>query len=42
MLMKVAEFERLFREAAGPDVDKDDLKSLSDFERARKVFDLSL
>lgn len=27
MLMKVAEFERLFREAAGLDVDKDDEKA---------------
>ncbi|MER3557754.1 MAG: hypothetical protein C4302_08035, partial [Thermus sp.] len=39
MLMKVAEFERLFREAAGLDVDKDDLKRLSDFLR-NKVYDL--
>ncbi len=39
MLMKVAEFERLFREAAGLDVDKNDLKVLSDFLRD-KLHDL--
>ncbi len=39
MLMKIAEFERLFREAAGLDVDKDDLKRLSDFLRD-KLYDL--
>ena len=33
MLMKVAEFERLFRQAAGLDVDKNDLKRVSDFLR---------
>ncbi len=39
MLMKVAEFEKLFRLAAGLDVDKDDLKRLSDFLRD-KLYDL--
>jgi hypothetical protein len=39
MLMKIAEFERLFREAAGLDVDKNDLKRLSDFLRD-KLYDL--
>jgi len=39
MLMKIAEFERLFRLAAGLDVDKDDLKRLSDFLRD-KIHDL--
>ncbi|GAB5603770.1 DUF1931 family protein [Thermus sp. FJN-A] len=39
MLMKIAEFERLFRLAAGLDVDKDDLKRLSDFLRG-KLYDL--
>ncbi|APD08751.1 MULTISPECIES: DUF1931 family protein [Thermus] len=39
MLMKVAEFERLFRLAAGLDVDKNDLKRLSDFLR-NKLYDL--
>jgi len=39
MLMKVAEFEKLFRLAAGLDVDKDDLKRLSDFLR-NKIHDL--
>lgn len=39
MLMKIAEFERLFRLAAGLDVDKDDLKRLSDFLRD-KLHDL--
>jgi hypothetical protein len=33
MLMKVAEFEKLFRLAAGLDVDKNDLRRLSDFLR---------
>jgi len=33
MIMGVAEFERLFRLAASLDVDKDDLKRLSDFVR---------
>ncbi|GLV48389.1 hypothetical protein TJA_15450 [Thermus sp. LT1-2-5] len=37
--MKVAEFERLFRLAAGLDVDKNDLKRLSDFLR-NKLYDL--
>ncbi|WP_337843869.1 DUF1931 family protein [Thermus sp.] len=39
MLMKIAEFERLFREAAGLDVDKNDLKVLSDSLRD-KLHDL--
>ena len=39
MLMKVAEFERLFRQAAGLDVDKNDLKRVSDFLRD-KLYDL--
>ena len=39
MLMKIAEFEKLFRLAAGLDVDKDDLKRLSDFLR-NKIHDL--
>ncbi len=39
MLMGVAEFERLFRLAASLDVDKDDLKRLSDFVRD-KLHDL--
>ena len=37
----VARFERLFREAAGLDIDKDDLKRLSDF-LPRKLHDLLL
>ncbi len=41
MLMKIAQFERLFREAASLDVDKDDLKRLSDFLRD-KMHDLLL
>ncbi|AEG33893.1 Domain of unknown function DUF1931 [Thermus thermophilus SG0.5JP17-16] len=39
MLMKVAEFEKLFRQAASLDVDKNDLKRLSDFLR-NKLYDL--
>jgi len=39
MLMAVAEFERLFREAASLDVDKDDLKRVSDF-LTKKIYDL--
>lgn len=39
MLMKVAEFEKLFRLTAGLDVDKNDLKRLSDFLR-NKIYDL--
>ena len=31
MLMKVAEFERLFRQAAGLDVDKNDLAFITTF-----------
>ncbi len=41
MIMGVSEFERLFREAASLDVDKDDLKRLNDFIN-RKVYDLLL
>ncbi len=37
--MAVSEFERLFRQAASLDVDKDDLKRVSDF-LARKIHDL--
>ncbi len=40
-LMAVSKFERLFRMAAGLDVDKDDLKRLSDFVR-QKIYDLLL
>ncbi len=39
MLMKVAQFERLFRESASLDVDKNDLRRLSDFIRD-KIKDL--
>ncbi len=39
MLMKVAQFERLFRQAASLDVDKNDLRRLSDFIRD-KIRDL--
>ncbi len=39
MLMAISDFERLFRRAAGLDVDKDDLKRLSDFIRD-KIYDL--
>ncbi len=39
MLMKIAEFEKLFRMAASLDVDKDDLKRLSEFLR-NKLYDL--
>ncbi len=39
MLMAVAEFERLFRQAASLDVDKDDLKRVSDF-LTKKIYDL--
>lgn len=39
MLMQVAEFEKLFRQAASLDVDKNDLKRLSDFLRDR-LYDL--
>ncbi len=41
MIMGVSQFERLFREAASLDVDKSDLKRLSDFMN-RKVHDLLL
>jgi hypothetical protein len=41
MLMKIAELEKLFRLAAGLDVDKNDLKRLSDFLR-NKIHDLLL
>lgn len=40
-LMAVSKFERLFRLAAGLDVDKSDLKRLNDFVR-QKVYDLLL
>jgi len=39
MIMGVTQFERLFREAASLDVDKNDLKRLSDF-LGKKIFDL--
>ena len=40
-IMNVAKFERLFRLAAGLDVDKEDLRRYSDFIN-RKVYDLLL
>jgi hypothetical protein len=40
-IMGVAKFERLFRKAAGLDVDKSDLKRLSDFIN-QKLYDLLL
>jgi Domain of unknown function (DUF1931) len=40
-VMGVAKFERLFRRAAGLDVDKQDLRRYSDFIN-RKVYDLLL
>ncbi|MDQ7040749.1 MAG: DUF1931 family protein [Rhodothermus sp.] len=40
-LMAVSRFERLFRMAAGLDVDKSDLKRLSNFVR-QKIYDLLL
>ncbi|WP_457638535.1 DUF1931 family protein [Oceanithermus sp.] len=39
MIMAVSEFERLFREAASLNVDKNDLKRLSDF-LGKKIYDL--
>ncbi|WP_457630912.1 DUF1931 family protein [Oceanithermus sp.] len=39
MIMAVSEFERLFREAASLDIDKNDLKRLSDF-LGKKIYDL--
>ena len=39
MIMGVAQFERLFREAASLDIDKNDLKRLSDF-LGKKIYDL--
>ncbi len=39
MIMRVPQFERLFRQAASLDVDKDDLKRLSDF-LGEKIYDL--
>ncbi len=39
MIMAVSEFERLFREAASLDVDKNDLKRLSNF-LGKKIYDL--
>ena len=41
MIMGVSEFERLFREAASLDVDKNDLKRMSDFLN-QKVYDMLL
>ena len=41
MLMAVSEFERLFRQAASLDVDKDDLKRVSEF-LTKKIYDLSV
>lgn len=40
-IIGVSKFERLFREAAGLDVDKNDLARLNDFVR-QKVYDLLL
>ncbi len=40
-IMGVAKFERLFRKAAGLEVDKSDLKRLSDFIN-QKLYDLLL
>ena len=40
-VMGVSKFERLFRQAAGLDVDKNDLRRLSDFVQA-KIHDLLL
>jgi len=39
VIMAVSEFERLFREAASLDIDKNDLKRLSDF-LGKKIYDL--
>ena len=39
MIMAISEFERLFREAASLDVDKNDLKRLSNF-LGKKIYDL--
>ncbi len=39
MIMAVSEFERLFREAASLDIDKNDLKRLSGF-LGKKIYDL--
>ena len=39
MIMAVSEFERLFREAASLDIDKNDIKRLSDF-LGKKIYDL--
>ena len=39
MIMAISEFERLFREAASLDIDKNDLKRLSDF-LGKKIYDL--
>jgi len=39
VIMRVPQFERLFRQAASLDVDKDDLKRLSDF-LGKKIYDL--
>ena len=40
-IIGVSKFERLFREVAGLDVDKNDLARLNDFVR-QKVYDLLL
>ncbi len=39
MIMGAVQFERLFREAASLDIDKNDLKRLSDF-LGKKIYDL--
>jgi len=39
VIMAVSEFERLFREAASLDIDKNDIKRLSDF-LGKKIYDL--
>jgi len=39
VIMAISEFERLFREAASLDIDKNDLKRLSDF-LGKKIYDL--
>ena len=41
MVVGVHQFERLFREAAGLDIDKDDLRRLDDFAN-QKLYDLLL
>ena len=39
MIMAISEFERLFRKAASLDIDKNDIKRLSDF-LGKKIYDL--